>query len=183
MSLGHSALAPSGHPIWLDMARRSARAADGARGPRLTMRDVLSDASRRERAGGARRVRRIDEPDPPPSGDRARRRTAPADRRRLGARQPADPSTRGCAAERSAPLCDGPGLSRRRRTGSHAASASDGRARHSRADGRGHHARRAARRVGIVRAARHAATVAARARRHRSRRCDHGAGGGARRAV
>ena len=26
MSLGHSALAPSGHPIWLDMARRSARA-------------------------------------------------------------------------------------------------------------------------------------------------------------
>ena len=26
MSLTHSALAPSGHPIWLDMARRSARA-------------------------------------------------------------------------------------------------------------------------------------------------------------
>src|SRR6186713_2507993 len=26
MSLGHSALAPSGHPIWLDMARRSAHA-------------------------------------------------------------------------------------------------------------------------------------------------------------
>src|SRR5207247_2460079 len=26
MSLAHSALAPSGHPIWLDMARRSARA-------------------------------------------------------------------------------------------------------------------------------------------------------------
>ena len=26
MSLPHSALAPSGHPIWLDMARRSARA-------------------------------------------------------------------------------------------------------------------------------------------------------------
>ena len=25
MSLGHSALAPSGHPIWIDMARRSAR--------------------------------------------------------------------------------------------------------------------------------------------------------------
>jgi putative YjhG/YagF family dehydratase len=29
MSLPHSALAPSGHPIWLDMARRSARAALG----------------------------------------------------------------------------------------------------------------------------------------------------------
>ena len=26
LSLGHSALAPSGHPIWLDMARRSATA-------------------------------------------------------------------------------------------------------------------------------------------------------------
>ncbi len=45
MSLPHSALAPSGHPIWLDMARRSARAtlALGARG--LTMRDILTDAS------------------------------------------------------------------------------------------------------------------------------------------
>ena len=28
---GHSALAPSGHPIWIDMARRSATALDGAR--------------------------------------------------------------------------------------------------------------------------------------------------------
>ena len=26
MALTHSALSPSGHPIWLDMARRSARA-------------------------------------------------------------------------------------------------------------------------------------------------------------
>ena len=31
LSLGHSALAPSGHPIWLDMARRSARALMDAR--------------------------------------------------------------------------------------------------------------------------------------------------------
>jgi putative YjhG/YagF family dehydratase len=41
MSLPHSALAPSGHPIWLDMARRSARAALAA----PLMRDVLTDAS------------------------------------------------------------------------------------------------------------------------------------------
>ena len=34
MSLGHSALAPSGHPIWLDMARRSARALMRARSAR-----------------------------------------------------------------------------------------------------------------------------------------------------
>ena len=45
MSLGHTALAPSGHAIWLDMARRSARAliALDARG--MTMADVLTDAS------------------------------------------------------------------------------------------------------------------------------------------
>src|SRR6266478_6902313 len=45
MCLTHAALAPSGHPIWLDMARRSARAvlALAARG--LTMKDVLTDAS------------------------------------------------------------------------------------------------------------------------------------------
>ena len=45
MSLGHSALAPSGHPIWLDMARRSARAlmALDARGARIS--DILTDAS------------------------------------------------------------------------------------------------------------------------------------------
>jgi len=45
MSLGHTALAPSGHAIWLDMARRSARAlmALDARG--MTMSDILTDAS------------------------------------------------------------------------------------------------------------------------------------------
>ncbi len=41
MSLPHAALAPSGHAIWLDMARRSARAALAA----PAMRQVLSDAS------------------------------------------------------------------------------------------------------------------------------------------
>ena len=45
MSLTHSALAPSGHPIWLDMARRSARAvlALGSRG--IHMRDILTEDS------------------------------------------------------------------------------------------------------------------------------------------
>jgi putative YjhG/YagF family dehydratase len=41
MTLPHSALAPSGHPIWLDMARRSGRAALEA----PLMREVLTDAS------------------------------------------------------------------------------------------------------------------------------------------
>ena len=45
MALGHSALAPSGHPIWLDMARRSARAAMTLRTRGLTMRDILTDAA------------------------------------------------------------------------------------------------------------------------------------------
>ena len=45
LSLPHSALAPSGQPIWTDMARRSARALVhlGRRG--LTTRDVVSDAA------------------------------------------------------------------------------------------------------------------------------------------
>ena len=45
MSLPHAALAPSGHPIWLDMARRSARAALALETRGLTMRDILTDAS------------------------------------------------------------------------------------------------------------------------------------------
>src|SRR5438874_3944713 len=45
MSLPHSALAPSGHPIWLDMARRSARATLNLESRELTMKDILSDAS------------------------------------------------------------------------------------------------------------------------------------------
>ena len=47
MSLPHSALAPSGHPIWLDMARRSARAVLALEARGLTMRDILTDASLR----------------------------------------------------------------------------------------------------------------------------------------
>ena len=45
MSLPHSALAPSGHPIWIDMARRSAAAALALEVAGLHMGDVLSDAS------------------------------------------------------------------------------------------------------------------------------------------
>ena len=45
MSLGHSALAPSGHPIWLDMARRSAAALMTLEGRRITMRDIVTDAA------------------------------------------------------------------------------------------------------------------------------------------
>jgi putative YjhG/YagF family dehydratase len=45
MSLGHTALAPSGHGIWLDMARRSARAVMRLEERGVAMADVLTDAS------------------------------------------------------------------------------------------------------------------------------------------
>ncbi|MES1260347.1 MAG: YjhG/YagF family D-xylonate dehydratase [Acidobacteriota bacterium] len=45
MSLTHTALAPSGQPVWLDMARRSARAVLRLESMGLTMNKVLSDAS------------------------------------------------------------------------------------------------------------------------------------------
>ena len=45
MSLPHSALAPSGHPIWTDMARRSARAVMALEARGLAMRDILTAGS------------------------------------------------------------------------------------------------------------------------------------------
>ncbi len=45
LSLGHSALAPSGHPIWLDMARRSARALMQMEARGVTTKNILTDAS------------------------------------------------------------------------------------------------------------------------------------------
>ena len=45
MSLPHSALAPSGQPVWLDLAVRSARAVAALEQRGLKSRDVLTDAS------------------------------------------------------------------------------------------------------------------------------------------
>jgi putative YjhG/YagF family dehydratase len=45
LSIGHSALAPSGQPIWLDMARRSARALLSLEARGLRTRDILTSAS------------------------------------------------------------------------------------------------------------------------------------------
>src|SRR5438105_1306450 len=47
MALTHSALSPSGHPIWRDLARRSARAAVELESRGLAMRDILTPASLR----------------------------------------------------------------------------------------------------------------------------------------
>jgi len=45
MALTHSALSPSGQPIWLDLARRSARAALSLESRGITMNHILTDAS------------------------------------------------------------------------------------------------------------------------------------------
>lgn len=45
MTLPHAALAPSGHPIWLDMAKRSSQALLSAIASGLTMRQILTPAS------------------------------------------------------------------------------------------------------------------------------------------
>jgi putative YjhG/YagF family dehydratase len=45
LSLPHSALAPSGQPIWLDMARRSARAVAELQKAHITTRQILTDAA------------------------------------------------------------------------------------------------------------------------------------------
>jgi putative YjhG/YagF family dehydratase len=45
LALPHAALAPSGQPIWLDMARRSARAVAHLQSRKIHVRDVLTDAA------------------------------------------------------------------------------------------------------------------------------------------
>jgi len=45
MSLPHAALAPSGQPVWLDMARRSARALNQLARRKLTTKHILTDGS------------------------------------------------------------------------------------------------------------------------------------------
>ncbi|MET0852030.1 MAG: YjhG/YagF family D-xylonate dehydratase, partial [Candidatus Rokuibacteriota bacterium] len=45
LSLPHTALAPSGQPIWIDMARRSARAVVNLEARRIRTRDILTEAS------------------------------------------------------------------------------------------------------------------------------------------
>jgi putative YjhG/YagF family dehydratase len=45
LALPHSALAPSGQPVWLDMARRSARALVHLQSRKITTRQILTDAA------------------------------------------------------------------------------------------------------------------------------------------
>jgi putative YjhG/YagF family dehydratase len=45
LCVGHSALAPSGHPIWIEMAQRSARALMNLESRNVKVKDILTDAS------------------------------------------------------------------------------------------------------------------------------------------
>ena len=45
LSVGHSALAPSGHPIWIEMARRSALALMGLEGRNMKLGQILTDGA------------------------------------------------------------------------------------------------------------------------------------------
>ncbi len=45
LSLTHSALSPSGHPIWTDMARRSARAILAMEARGITIKDIVTEAA------------------------------------------------------------------------------------------------------------------------------------------
>lgn len=45
LSVGHSALAPSGHPIWIEMARRSAQALMGLEGRNIKLGQILTDGA------------------------------------------------------------------------------------------------------------------------------------------
>ena len=72
LSLPHSALAPSGQPIWLDMARRSAASLmESARARGIKLRDILTDASHPQRHGRPCGVRRLDQFAAAHSGHRA----------------------------------------------------------------------------------------------------------------
>ena len=87
------ALAPSGQPIWLDMARRSARAL--VRAGRARHHDARHPdrRGRAQRDGRPRGVRRLDQPAAAHPGDRPRRGPAAPDGRRLDRDQP--PASRG----------------------------------------------------------------------------------------
>ena len=177
---------PRGQPIWTRHGRAlgaSARCSSKQRG--LDVRDILTPGERPQRDGGPRRVRRLDEPAAAHSRDRARGGPAAADGRGVDR-----PST--AAYPRLVDvLPNGPMhhptvrvflaggvpevMLHLRRLG-----LLDTR----RADRRGRHARRSARLVGrLASAARGCAHVLREQRRRRSRRRDHAARTGPRRAA
>ena len=101
LALPHSALAPSGQPVWLDIARSRRAALAQLRNARITKSATFSPTRRSAtrwsstRRSAARRICCCTSPPSPTP------RAAAADRRRLDRRQPPASAPRRCAAERS----------------------------------------------------------------------------------
>ena len=123
MTLTHAALAPSGQPIWLDMARRSARAVLALVANNMRMSDILTDASIRNAmllhaafGGSTNLILHL------PAVAHAAKLKRPTSQG-LGAYESFGPADCRCPAERSSLVPNGAGVSRRRSAGSDAASA------------------------------------------------------------
>ena len=120
LSLPHTALAPSGQPVWLDAARRSARALLRLHQLRIGRARHCHARGRAQCHGAARRVWRIDESAHPSACHCLRGGIAAAHGGRLGRSQSPGAAPCGCAAQRPAQFCHGAGVSGRRRAGSDA---------------------------------------------------------------
>ena len=124
--------------------------------------------------GGARGLRRVDQPDPAPAGHRPRGGPGAPGDRRLGAHQPPGPPPGGRAAQRAGGPSHGAGFPGGRRSRGDAALAPRRPARNRRSHRQRRKTGRRARLVGAIRTPRGAAAGAARERRHRPRRRHHG---------
>ena len=123
LAVGHTALAPSGEPVWLEGGLRAvaAVAVRVAAGPDHRRR--AQRGCRAQRDGRARRVRRLHQPAAARARDRPRRRAAPTDGGGLAGGGPINPADRVRAAERTGAAPDRPGLPGRRGAGGDAAPA------------------------------------------------------------
>ena len=136
--LPHSALAPSGQAVWLDMARRSARALVGWTSAELDHAGHPDGGKHRKRDGAARGVRRLDQSAAAHPRHRPRRRPESRRRWRIGLRSTG--ACRGWSACCPTARCDHPTVRvflAGRRAGSDAALAPVGSAANGRADRHG----------------------------------------------
>ncbi len=153
LSLPHCALAPSGQPIWLDMARRSARALWDLHERKIPLSDILTDAALRNAmvvhaafGGSTNLLLHI----PAIAHQAGLRRPTVDDWERS---QPPGAAIRRRAAQRAGGASDRAGVPGRRRAGGDAPSARPGPARSRRADRERLQAGRRARLVAGLRAA------------------------------
>ena len=178
LSLGHSALSPSGQPIWLDLARRSARALMKLQERGIRVRDILTEASLRNAmvthaafGGSTNLLLHV------PAIAHAAGLPRPA-APRLGRDQPQRAAPRRRTSQRPPQPPDRPGVPRRRRSGGDAPSPPGGSPRLLGPHGGRRDSRRATGRVGGLRAPHAAQTAPPRSGRDRSGRRDSVAGSG-----